>query len=110
MRRLTVAALMLATLGGCAIWPFNHGRRAASASAPVVAPEPANGMVCRPDLLKVLVGRPGSAVLASQALDLSGARTVRWLRPGDMATMDYRLDRVTIKLTRGNIVKSLACG
>ena len=110
MRRLIGTALALASLGGCAILPFGHHRRAAPASAPVAVPEPANGMPCRPDLLKVLVGRPGSAVLASQALELSGARTVRWMRPGDVATMDYRLDRVTIKLTRANVVRSLACG
>lgn len=103
---LTAAAL----LGGCALNPFRHREaRAAAPPAQVVdATEP--GAICRLDTLKVLEGRPGSAVLASQALDLSGARVVRWMRPGDAVTMDYRADRLNIKLTHGNTVKSFACG
>ena len=102
---LTAAAL----LGGCALNPFRHHREA-HAVQPVAVASVDPAFACHTDTLKVLEGRPGSAVLASQALDLSGARVVRWLRPGDVATMDYRADRLNIKLTHGNAVKSFACG
>lgn len=102
---LLTAAAMLA---GCALNPFRH--REARAVQPVAVASVDPAFACHTDTLKVLEGRPGSAVLASQALDLSGARVVRWMRPGDVATMDYRADRLNIKLTHGNVVKSFACG
>ena len=115
MIRSVAAMLALATVSGCALVPFRHHRSATRDVPPapvaVAAAEPvAPGGACRLDLLKVLEGRPGSAVLAAQALDLSGARVVRWMRPGDAVTMDFRADRLNIKLTRANIVKTFACG
>ena len=109
----TVAALAL--LGGCALVPFRHHERAARQTSAPAAATPietaaAETDTCRLDLLKVLEGRPGSAVLAAQALQLSGARTVRWMHPGDMVTMDLQPGRLNIKLTRSNVVKSFACG
>jgi hypothetical protein len=102
MTRTIAALATIALLGGCA----HH--RSARADGP--APVAAVGATCNVDLLKVLVGRPGSAVLAAQALDLSGAQSVRWMHPGDMVTMDIIPDRLNIKLTRANMVKSFACG
>lgn len=119
MMRTVVAAAALASLGGCAFVPFRHHHaRAPTERLPETPPvavvetpraPPVTG-ACRTDLLRVLERRPGSAVVAAQALDLSGARTIRWMRPGDIVTMDFRPDRLTIKLTRANIVKSFACG
>lgn len=119
----TIAALMtLAAVSGCAYVPFRHHRSATAGqdAAPSPAAMPvavavyeapsAEGATCRLDLLKVLEGRPGSAVVAAQALDLSGARSIRWMHPGDAVTMDFRADRLDIKLTHDNIVKSFACG
>lgn len=111
MTRTLVILTAAALLGGCAVNPFRHHSeaRATVPPAPIVdVTQP--GAVCRLDTLKVLEGRPGSAVLAAQALDLSGARIVRWMRPGDIVTMDFRADRLNIKLTRQNLVKSFACG
>ena len=115
---MTVAALAL--LGGCAFVPFRHHhkearqtRPAPAAPAPGTAPAQVadlDAATCKLDTLKVLEGRPGSAVVAAQALQLSGARSIRWMHPGDMVTMDFRPDRLNIKLTKSNIVKSFACG
>jgi hypothetical protein len=109
-RALAIVAAA-ALLGGCALNPFRHHREARAVVPPlpvVDATQP--GAACRLDTLKVLEGRPGSAVLAAQALDLSGARIVRWMHPGDMVTMDFRADRLNIKLTRDNVVRTFACG
>ena len=109
MTRTIAALALVAALIGCAFVPFRH-HHAAAAQPPRPAPSAADLAACKVDLLKVLVGRPGSAVLAAQALDLSGAHSVRWMHPGDMVTMDFRPDRLNIKLTRANLVKSFACG
>lgn len=101
MTRTFAAMAAFAILVGCA---GRHPR------APSTAAPGSDAAACRLDLLKVLEGRPGSAVLAAQALQLSGARTVRWMHPGDMVTMDLQPDRLNIKLTKSNIVKSFACG
>jgi hypothetical protein len=116
MTRTIAAVTTLALLGGCAFVPFRHHQKEARQTRPaptptpgVVTVEPGSG-VCRLDTLKVLEGRPGSAVVAAQALQLSGARTIRWMRPGDVVTMDFQPDRLNIKLTRSNLVRRFACG
>lgn len=77
------------------------------APAPIVAPPPAP---CRIEALDSLVGRPGSAVLAAEALTKSGARTVRWIRPHEAVTMDFREDRLNINLGEDDLVKEFTCG
>ena len=57
-----------------------------------------------------LVGRPASAELAAEAQQRSGARTVRWLQPGQIVTMEYRAGRLNIHLDARNRVESFACG
>ena len=65
---------------------------------------------CQVATLKAFTGRPGSAVLAADALAQSGARTIRWLKPGDLVTMEYREDRLNIRLDGRGIVKEFTCG
>ena len=112
MTRTIATVTALSLLGGCAFVPFRHHRKDArqGAPAPVAAAPAPDAGTCKLDTLKVLEGRPGSAVVAAQALQLSGARTIRWMRPGDMVTMDLQPDRLNIRLTRENLVKSFACG
>lgn len=40
---------------------------------------------------------------------LTGARTVRRVAPGDAATLDYRPDRVTLEIDKGQVT-STRCG
>lgn len=40
----------------------------------------------------------------------SSARQVRVLRPGDMATMDHRPDRLNIHLDDQDVIEALRCG
>ena len=71
---------------------------------------PVTGAACRTDTLKVLLGRPGSAVLAAEALSLSGARDIRWIKRKQAVTMDFREDRLNIRLDYNNRAKSFTCG
>lgn len=57
-----------------------------------------------------LVGQPATSELGSEALQRTGARSVRWIRPGDAVTMDYRPDRLNIKLDAANRVTGFSCG
>ena len=89
---------------------------AALALAGCATPKPAFGPTgdaagpCELARLPALAGRPGSAVLAADAMALSGAKAIRWVRPGEAVTMDYREDRLNIRLGHDGRVKGFSCG
>lgn len=93
VRFSTAAALLLAI--GC---------------APVPAPEPGPGAMCDAAPVQYLIGRSRSDALGAEALRRSGARSLRWIRPGDMVTMDFRTDRLNIDLDEQGRVTGLRCG
>jgi hypothetical protein len=93
--RAALAALVL-TLAGCA-----------TAAAP---PLPPLGGSCRPDGLGDLLGRPADAALGAEALRRSGGAQLRWIRPGDMVTMDYSAARLNVHLDAQGRVEHFACG
>ena len=65
---------------------------------------------CNADGLGNLVGQAATAELGADALRRSDARTLRWIRPGDAVTMDYREDRLNIHLDAAGRVERFACG
>ncbi len=68
------------------------------------------GYACDASKAQSLAGQPATADLATRAIRLAGARTVRWIRPGDAVTMDFREDRLNIELDERGRVKALRCG
>lgn len=92
--KLFLALAML--LAGCAVNEM---------PAPV-----AGNDACSADKTKVLVGRPATQELGSEALALSGARSIRWIGHGQAVTMDYREDRLNISLDAANTVERVSCG
>ena len=83
---------------------------AACAPAPPAPETPPLSGACNADAAGALVGRAASAELGTEALRLTGARRLRWIRPGDMVTMDYSPQRLNIHLDAAGKVESLACG
>ena len=73
-------------------------------------PDPGSGYSCSAAGLGDLVGRTASSELGAEALRRSGSRGLRWIRPGDAVTMDYRQDRLNIHLDERNRVQRFACG
>jgi hypothetical protein len=68
------------------------------------------GFRCEAGRAQSLVGQASSSDLGSRALQLTGARTIRWIRPGYAVTMDYREDRLNIELDARGRVAALRCG
>jgi len=65
---------------------------------------------CRAEAGAALVGRAASAETGAEALRLTSARRLRWIRPGDVVTMDYSPQRLNIHLDAEGKVERLACG
>ena len=65
---------------------------------------------CNAEGLDNLIGRARTEELGAEALRRSGARALRWIRPGDAVTMDFRQDRLNISLDAQNRVERLHCG
>jgi hypothetical protein len=101
--RLVAGGLMMITIG-CAPAP-PAGEEAES--YPV---QGSSGRLCDAAKAQSLVGRARSATLGAEALRLSGAGTLRWLRPGEIVTMEYREDRLNIELDAKGRVKAIRCG
>jgi len=100
MSRIWVLALL--PLMGCAAVP------------PDVEPEPpvegAAARKCDAGPAQGLVGQAATTELGAEALRLTGAQRLRWIRPGDAVTMDYREDRLNVHLDAQGRVQRLSCG
>jgi hypothetical protein len=68
------------------------------------------GFRCEAGKAQALVGQSASGELGARASALTGARTIRWVQPGQMVTMDYRTDRLNIELDGRNRVTGIKCG
>jgi len=87
----------------------------ALAACSTAAQEPAvvgsgSGYVCRQASYESFVGRVASSEVGAELLQASGARVIRWVQPGMMVTMDYREDRLTVRLDANNRITSVSCG
>jgi len=56
------------------------------------------------------IGQPGNSQTGAAILRATHAAVLRWAPPGTMLTMDYRADRVTVKLDSVNKVTAINCG
>jgi hypothetical protein len=86
-----------------------------AAPSPPAAPEnyPIRGETghkCNAAKARKLVGRKRSPKVEAEALRLSGAGTVRWIPMGAMVTMDYRADRLNLRLDRKGRILGVSCG
>lgn len=76
----------------------------------MVAAQAAEPGVCAAGPAEVLVGERFRRRVPTRAKRLSGARTVRVVHPGEMTTMDFREDRLTIRLDYRRRITAVRCG
>ncbi len=79
-------------------------------SAPVQAAPAAAGRECNGAGLARFTGQAANAASGAEMLRVSGARTMRWVQPGMMVTMDFSPQRLTVYLARGNVIERANCG
>lgn len=65
---------------------------------------------CDLDAIQYALGEQFDEANVPQLQSDSSARQVRVLRPGDMATMDHRPDRLNIHLDDQDVINDLRCG
>lgn len=81
----------------------------ATAQAPQ-APTMGEAAICSGEAVQALVGQEATETVVAQATADSGATSVRVLGPDDMATMDFRADRLTITTDVDRVIQTLVCG
>ena len=102
MRAVPAISAVLVMAIGCAPVP---------PAAPAGEAVPVHGVgTCNAGAAQSLVGSQASSEVGAEALRLSGARSLRWIRPGDVVTMDYREDRLNVDLDANGRVAGLRCG
>jgi len=97
--RSTALILYSAILIGCQSSP----------SEPVQAPEDTAGQ-CDASAVQKLVGEQASPALLDQARRESGAAVARILRPGDIVTLEYNTQRLTLTTDEALGIRRISCG
>lgn len=65
---------------------------------------------CKADAADAYIGKAGDADTIDAVRKATGSTLVRALRPGDAATMDYRVERVNIYLDASGNIEKIGCG
>lgn len=76
-------------------------------AAPQDAPEPG---VCAAGPAEVLVGERYRRHVPTRAKQLSGARRVRVIMPGEMVTEEFREDRINLRVDHRRLITAVRCG
>ena len=79
-------------------------------AAAVQVAEPAVTGVCAARPAEVLVGERYRRRVPTRAKRLSGAAKVRVIHPGEMATMDFREDRLNLRVDYRRRITAVRCG
>ncbi|SDO51075.1 Peptidase inhibitor I78 family protein [Halomonas shengliensis] len=95
-------ALLLAGCGGLNTAP-----------SPEPAPPPprvADGDACGAERVQDRIGRAYDAALGEAIRAESGAVSMRVVRPGEAVTLDYRPERLNVRLDEDDVIAEIACG
>ena len=100
--------LLVAALAGCS--SSSGGSGGSGEPAPLPPERAPMAEACDAEAVQGLVGQSYDASFDERLKAESGAKTVRVLRPGGVATMDLRLDRLNVRLDDADVIRELACG
>lgn len=93
MIRLLLPALLL-TAAAC------HPR--------IPLPEPPTA--CGSDNLGWFVGKKRTDKVSAEVARISQAKSIRWISPGMAVTMDFREDRLNVRLNDKGVILGFNCG
>lgn len=65
---------------------------------------------CRAEAAQRFIGQSSDRATVQAAVAASGAKTVRVIEPGMMVTMDYRGDRLNIRVDADGRIVAVTCG
>jgi hypothetical protein len=65
---------------------------------------------CSPGASKSFVGQPGTSETGAAILRATHSAVIRWAPPGGVLTMDFRIDRVTVRLGPDGKITGINCG
>jgi len=65
---------------------------------------------CHADRVQDLIGQPRSDAIGEKARAKAGAGVIRWIPMGAMVTMDYRFDRLDLRLGPDGKITAITCG
>lgn len=124
--RLLLPLALLAALGACSAGSPSEDdgaeqeqaltaaqQAAESAATPPAGPvdaAPPPPMECDATQLQGLVGQVLEENATEQARTDAGAKSVRVLKPGDMVTMEFDSERLSIEVDAAGKITSLRCG
>lgn len=94
-------ALLLAGCGGL---------NTAPGPEPAPPPRVADADACGAERVQDRIGRAYDAALGEAIRAESGAASMRVVRPGEAVTLDYRPDRLNVRLDEDDVIAEIACG
>lgn len=65
---------------------------------------------CHSERVFEFIGKTRTDAISADVARLSGAKSIRWISPGMAVTMDYREDRLNVKLDEKGVILSFTCG
>lgn len=101
MRRLLLLSFLLTASTACTPMP---------PKAKPSNPFPPQVMQCQADPGQRFVGQAATDDIVEQARMATGATSVRVLKPGMAATMDFRDDRLNLNLDEHDVIVKVSCG
>ena len=72
--------------------------------------DPLVGGICSNAGLEQFIGQTASVDAGRALLRVSGARYIRWMRPGMAMTMEFAPERLTVQLDSANRIARASCG
>ena len=66
---------------------------------------------CNADKAKAWFGKKPTSAVRAEVAAATGAKTIRWLYPDSIVTMDYRAERLNVVMIKGtDVIRSARCG
>ncbi|MGO4550879.1 I78 family peptidase inhibitor [Lysobacter sp. 2RAF19] len=110
--RYALAAGAMLALSACTSAPRSESASSGSALPPAAATTtpPMLAASCKAGNAQQFVGKTATPEIVEQARVASGATTARVLTPDQAITMEYRGDRLNVRVGADNVIGSVGCG